>query len=88
MLAHVSDWKGLAGWLSVDTIPIEEDCALQTNSRAMCYRRELVQRYCDRQLSGPSKVAESIATALEKMHHNRQAEELRQRKSRLNAKQK
>ena len=76
MLADVEDWQGLAGWLNVEVIPIEERCA-QSNSPAMCCRRELVRRYCNRQLSHPSKVAEDIALALERMDHMRQAEELR-----------
>ena len=79
VLADVEDWQGLAGWLNVETITIEERCA-SSNSPAMCCRRELVRRYCNRLLSQPRKIAEDVAQVLERMDHKRQAEELRQLK--------
>ena len=77
VLANVPDWKGLAGWLSIKSHPIETDCA-QDVAQASCYRRELVRRYCDRQPSeDPYKVAGDIANALDQMRHILQAQQLR-----------
>ena len=77
-LKSVSDWKGLASWLDMESNAIETDCAGE-GSKAACYRRKLVRSYCDYQPSeDPYKVVEDIAVALEKMKHKRQAEKLRQ----------
>ena len=77
VLAGVADWKGLAGWLNTRSNDIETKCA-QEDAQASCYRKELIRRYCDRQLSeNPHKVAEDIAEALEHMDHNLQAQKLR-----------
>ena len=77
MLAEVPDWRGLADWLNIPTGGIHENCAREVDL-AMCYRRELVRRYCDKQSSGnPYEIAEGISMALEKMNKNRQAEKLR-----------
>ena len=78
VLADVPDWKGLAGSLNIRSNDIETDCALQGVAQASCYRRELVRRYCDRQLSdSPSKVAKDMAEVLEQMNHKLQAQQLR-----------
>lgn len=78
LLADVTNWKGLAGSLNIRNNDIVTDCTVE-QARAACYRRELVRRYCDRQLSdNPSKVAEDIAKALELMDHKRQAQKLRE----------
>ena len=77
VLENVPDWKGLAGWLSIESHPIETDCA-QDVAQASCHRRELVLRYCNRQPSeNPCKVAVDIANELEKMNHRLQAQQLR-----------
>ena len=79
VLTDVPNWKGLAGWLNIKTSDIKTNCA-QDSDQAACYRRGLVRRYCDSQLSeNPSKVAQDIAEALDKMdHHKLQAQQLRQ----------
>lgn len=77
MLSEVKDWEGLANQLDIESDIIKEDCA-QSISRAMCYRRELVHRYCNKYLFDLNKLAEEIAKELEQMGHNRQAEKLRQ----------
>ena len=77
MLADVPDWKGLAGSLNIRSSDIETNCA-QGTAQAACYRRELVRRYCDQQVSdNPSKVAEDMAEELEGMSHKLQAQQLR-----------
>ena len=78
VLADVPDWKGLAGWLNIRSNDVEIDCA-QDVAQASCYRRELIHRYCNRQLSeNPYKVAEDIANALKQMDHRLQAQQLRE----------
>ena len=79
VLADVPDWKGLAGSLNIRSYDIETNCAQDVAQASYaCHRRELVRRYCDRQLSeSPSKVAEDIAEALEHMNHKLQAQQLR-----------
>ncbi len=78
VLADVPNWKGLANWLNIRSNDIETNCAHGV-AQAACYRRELIGRYCDRQLSeNPYKVAEDIAEALEQMDHKRQAQQLRE----------
>ena len=80
VLAGVPDWKGLANRLNIRSSDIDTNCA-QDVAQASCYRRELVRRYCDTQLSeNPSKVAEEIAEALEQMDHTLQAQQLRKLK--------
>ena len=80
VLENVPDWKGLAGWLSISSHPIETDCA-QDVAQASCYRRELVRRYCNGQPSEkPCKVAGDIANALDQMRHILQAQQLRELK--------
>ena len=77
-LNSVDDWKGLAIWLNIESNTIETDCA-QDVAKAACYRRTLVQWYCNKQSSdNPSKVAEDIAKALDEMDYKYQAEKLRQ----------
>jgi len=78
ILLDVQDWEGLAAAIKVNTIEVKTDCE-QALSRAKCYRRELVQRYSDRQQSAdPMKVAEGIAVELERMDNARQGAELRE----------
>ena len=80
ILLYVDDWKGLAGWLNINSDEIEGGCR-QENAVPRCYRREIVNRCCNRQESENStKVAEDIANVLEWMDHKRQAEQLRQLK--------
>ena len=77
ILLDVQDWEGLTAAIKVNTIEVKTDCELSL-SRAKCYRRELVRRYCDRQQSAdPMKVAEGIAVELERMGNARQGAELR-----------
>ena len=77
ILLDVQDWEGLAAAIPVNTIEVKTDCE-QALSRAKCYRRELVRRYCDRQQSAdPIKVAEGIAVELERMGNVRQGAQLR-----------
>ena len=78
ILLDVQDWEGLASSIKVNTIEVKTDCE-QALSRAKCYRRELVRRYCDRQQSAdPMKVAEGIAGELERMGNTRQGAELKE----------
>ena len=75
------DWEGLAGWLDIKSSPIQSECQLKLNgAKHECYRRSLVQRYCDKHPSeGPKEVAEQIAQVLEdKMGHKLQADLLRE----------
>ena len=78
VLATVPDWNELADRLNIKSNDIETKCA-QDVAQALCYRRELVHRYCNLQLSkDPGKVAEDIATALEQMDQLLQAQQLRE----------
>lgn len=73
----MSNWKGLAGWLNIRSIDIETNCGAEVN-KAACYRKALVQSYWNKQgYEDPSKIAEGIAKALEKLDHNYQATQLR-----------
>lgn len=77
-LADVEDWECLAALLKINIIEIKTDCAQGLNL-AMCYRRELVRRYCDRQQSeNPREVAREVAEELEKMGNTLQGAQLRE----------
>lgn len=78
VLKDVREWKELADSLNISSDVIEEYCARDVAQASGCCRRELVRQYCDKQLSeNPHKVAEDIATKLEEMDHNRQAQQLK-----------
>ena len=78
VLQEVKDWEGLAGRLSLETIPIKTNCATSTD-QASCYRRELVRAHCDSLPSGdPRKAAKTFALMLDRMKVSRQAENMRE----------
>ena len=73
------DWEGLAGWLNLKTEEIRTYCNTASNNPAHCYRRKLVQLYCDRTAKSPQQVAEDMARVLEdKMENRIVAKKLRQ----------
>ena len=77
MLEEVEDWEGLAGRLSLETIPIKTNCATSTD-QASCYRRLLVRTHCDSLPSGdPGKVAKTITLMLDRMKKKKQAKKMR-----------
>lgn len=74
------DWEELAGELSIGVgtqNAIRSNCNVGSNSMATCYRRELVQNYCD--LTGLELIykVENISKALEGMKKKQQANTLR-----------
>ena len=80
-LSGVDNWEGLAGWLDIESSPIQSECQPKLNgAKHECYRRSLVQRYYNKHPSeGPKEVAEHIAQVLEeKMGHKLQADQLRE----------
>ena len=81
MLLEVDDWAGLASELDIKT---GDQNSIQSNCKAgsgldvaKCFRRRLVQMYCDSTGLDGKEVAENIAQALEMMHHKLQANEIR-----------
>ena len=84
-ISHVQedivDWEGLARWLNLKSGTVEEiktTCRLESTSIASCYRRKMVNYYCDMQTSDSStKVAEDIAQVLDGINKKKHAEQLR-----------
>ena len=81
VLLEVDDWMGLASKLHIKP---EDQNSIQSNCRAgsgldvaKCFRRRLVQMYCDLTGLDVEELAEIIVQALEKMHHKKQANEIR-----------
>ena len=79
---EVEDCEDLTGSLGVSIVGIRKYCAMDIK-QAQCYRRRLVQLYCDRTAKSPQQVAEDMATVLEdemEMMENRNkiVEKLRQ----------
>ena len=73
------DWDVLAGWLSVYTDGIRTDCNIQSGKPAQCYRRRLVEIYCEHTAKSPQQVAKDMARILEnKMENKKVARKLRQ----------
>ena len=79
VLLEVDDWKGLASELHIKT---GDQNSIQSNCKAgsgldvaKCFRRSLVQMYCDSTGLDVEEVAENIAQALEgeTMNKKRQA---------------
>ena len=65
------DWEGLAGWLDLNTGGIRTYCNTAGNNLAQCYRRNLVQLYCEHTAKSPQQVAEDMARVLEHEMKNR-----------------
>ena len=66
-LEEVEDWEALARWLGVsraDINTIIENCDI-SNTKAQCYRRELVKTHCDQRGGDPERVKEDIRYVLE-----------------------
>ena len=80
VLTEVKDWEGLANELNAKrgtTDGFKTTCRADTSSLAKCYRRELVNWYCDSTGYELGVIVENIAKALEELDHKRQAAELR-----------
>ena len=77
MLLEVDDWAGLASELDIktgDKNSIQSNCKAGSGlDVAKCFRRSLVQMYCDSTGLEVEEVAENIAQALEMMNKKRQA---------------
>ena len=74
------DWVELAGELSIGVgtqNSIRSNCNVGSNSMATCYRRELVQNYCDLTGLELKYIVENISKALEGMKKKQQANTLR-----------
>lgn len=81
VLKEVAYWEELADWLDINQDIIEENCLFSlSKTRANCYRRELIENYCNTIPShDPYKAAEDIADKLEKyMGIRNQAQRLRE----------
>lgn len=63
VLLKVDDWETLANWLEINYYSIKTDCEINSG-RASCFRRRVVQTYCDRQLSDLETIAGNIAHIL------------------------
>jgi len=79
VLTEVRDWEGLANELSIKRGALDD---IKTTCRAeaataKCYRRELVNWYCDSTGYELGVIVENIAQALEELEHKRQAKDLR-----------
>lgn len=81
VLEGIADWEGLAGWLNLNRGAVDDiksDCRLGSSSIASCYRKKMVEYYCDMQVYDSStKVAEDIAEVLDSVNKKRYAEKLR-----------
>ena len=79
VLEDVRNWETLAGLLNINSHIIKTNCAPSTDEWAQCYRRKLVETYCEQQSSGdPRVVAIKLADKLEEdMGLKRQADKLR-----------
>ena len=81
VLLEVDDWKGLASELEIsagDVKSIEANCKDSSAADlAKCYRRGLVQIYCDSTGLDVELVAEAVASALETLGNRKQANNLR-----------
>ena len=78
VLEDVKNWETLAGLLNINSHIIKTNCAPSTEL-AQCYRRMLVETYCDQQSSDdPRVVAIKLADKLEEdMALKRQADRFR-----------
>ena len=80
VLMRVEDWEGLAGWLNVDKpviIRIKTDCIRDSGSLADCYRKKLVEHYCESTAQSPLQIARDMARVLEnKMSNKKVASQL------------
>ena len=65
------DSEGLAAWLDIDTGGIRTYCKIESNDPAQCYRKLLVELYCERTAKSPQQVAEDMAWVLKNEMENR-----------------
>ena len=77
MIRDVEGWEQLAGWLDVSPGEIREVCNRESDW-ARCYRRRLVEIYCDRTAKPPQQVTEDMAKIFEdRIKNKRVADKLR-----------
>ena len=78
VLSGVENWEGLARWLDLERGPIQAKCLPKLNgAKHECYRRTLVQQYCEK-CGSREEVVEKIAQVLEeKMNNKLKAQQLR-----------
>ena len=78
VLSGVENWEELAGWLNLESGPIQAKCLPKLNGvKHECYRSTLVQQYCEKRGSR-EEVVEKISQVLEeKMNNKLKSQELR-----------
>ena len=60
------DWEELAGWLDLDdTTRITTQCKVHSLELALCYRKKLVEFFCDHTGKSTQEVAKVMARVLE-----------------------